>query len=186
MGLKLQKFRSLLNRNFIQTLFRYSGSRVFFGLLLLIAWSPQVRFQTPVPVHSPSAAESKALLKEFKKTQKIEFQALLHRQKFEVRELKASQDARFKEWKLKEQSDRHSFFANHEGKERREYIRNFMLRRDTLLAMFAQERKERIKEHDVRRQATRKEQVEKLKLFEDSIRRGERPPETLWPSAGSL
>ena len=142
-----------------------------------------------VPAPSPGANavtrdQARTLFQAFVRAQRSEMQALEHRQRIELKELKASQAARKKDWETKEKEARHLFFKEHtKGPERRAYVKEFLERRRTLLALMADERSQRVHEYDVRRKAIQDDQRQKLKEFREVLGHGERPPETLWPQA---
>ncbi len=137
---------------------------------------------TPVQI---TPAEGKKLLHEFTRAQSSELRALEHRQKLEMRELKASQSARQKEWENKERDARHKYFEEHRrGPERRAYIKDFMERRKGLLQAMSEEKTQRAHAQEVRVKSLKEDQSARLKEFQAAIKRGERPPEKLWPSPG--
>ena len=122
------------------------------------------------------------LLKEFKRAQKSEFLSLEHRQKIEMKELKASQDHRVKEWKNIEKEKRHRYFKeNLQGGKRREYMQDFFQRREGFLSLIKDERNQRLKEHEARRKAIREDQQLKAQKFKEYLDRNETPPRELWP-----
>jgi len=132
-----------------------------------------------------SPAEASKILKEFTRALRSEAKALAHRQKFDLKELKASQAARLSEWETSERKARHRFFAeNKVPAERRVYVRDFVARRKALLQMMKDERKARERERDARLNALKQDQAGRLKEFRSYLSRGERPPEQLWPAPG--
>ncbi len=144
----------------------------------------QSAVQVPVVIKI-SSNESKALLSEFTKAQRTEIKALEHRYKFEMRELKASQNARRREWEKKEQEARHHFFADHsQGRDRRAYVQDFIRRRELLTQMLTDERTQRIHDQEVRSAAVSEEQASRLKSFKQALDQGVRPPLDLWPQPG--
>lgn len=144
---------------------------------------------SPEPASAPALVtktEAKTLLREFNRALHAESRALDHRQKFELKDLRASQAARKKEWEARERETRRDFFAkNAKGPERRAYIQDFLERRKTLHKMMAEEKRERVRIHDVRRKALREDQTTRSKEFNAYLNRGERPPERLWPQPGT-
>ncbi len=149
--------------------------------------TPVVSFG-PSPSPRPlliSPAEASKILKEFTRALRSEAKALAHRQKFDLKELKASQAARLREWESSERKARHRFFAeNKVPAERRVYVRDFVARRKALLQMMKDERKARERERDSRLSALKQDQASRLKEFQSYLSRGERPPEQLWPAPG--
>lgn len=155
------------------------------NLEYLIHGAPPV--PTPSVASSPVArlgdAEAKALLREFEKAQKGETLALEHRQKTELRDLKAAQNARFDEWTRKENETRRSFFRTNRGKGPvlRSYMNDLTERRKTLRAILDDEKATRTREQDARRNAVKEDQANRLREFKAALQRGERPSRDLWP-----
>ena len=170
MGLKLAKFSTFRNRFFFP---------LFWSTLLWVlctsAWAGDV--MPPL-----TASELKTLPKEFQKAQKTELLSLEHRLKFEIKELKASQAQRQKEWEMKEREARHQFFKdNKEGPKRRAYVKDFLDRRKVLLNLFADERNQRLHEQEVHKKALLEDQKHKSEIFQKSLQNNERPPKEVWP-----
>ena len=136
-----------------------------------------------LPPLPPAAA--KQMLTEFQRAQNSELKALEHRNKMELKELKAAHAARQKEWEHKEKELRHKFFAEHaNGPDRRAYIQDFLGRHKIFLQLLNDERTQHAHEQEVRYNSLREDQVSRLKEFQEMLNRGERPPTRLWPSAG--
>lgn len=134
------------------------------------------------PAETISPEVAKSLLAEFQHAQSAELKALDHRNKLELKELKASQSARQKEWERHEKEERHKFFADHpRGPDRRAYIKDFLDRRRAFLQSLSDESKQRIQEQDVRLASLRSDQSEHLKEFKSSLAHNQRPPARLWP-----
>ena len=172
----------------------------FFSLLPTQAYSSKpVAQETPLaqasPVPTPTVSaptlvqlglDPKVLIKEFQKAQKSEIKALEHRYEFELKELKASQSTRMKEWKDREEKARHLFFEQHgNGPERRLYIQDFMRRRDELNQANKEEIARRLKEQSERVEAVRSDQLLKLTGFKSTIEKGFQPSANLWPRPGN-
>jgi hypothetical protein len=139
---------------------------------------------TPAASEPLTPAQAKSLLPEFQKAQAWELKALEHRNKLELKELKASQSARQKDWNKREREARHKYFAEHtRGPERRAYIRDFMDRQRAFRQLLADELKQRTQEQDARMSALKSDQSQRLKEFKDALGRNERPAARLWPSA---
>lgn len=155
---------------------------------------------TPSPIAVPSLAispspgasvtagsrlsddEAKKLLKEFGKAQAAELQALKHRQSVEYQELKASQSARLKEWETREKELRHKYFAEHsKGPDRRAYIKDFIERRKAFHQMLSEERVQRQKSQESRLKAVQEDQALRKREFQEKVKEGERPSNSLWP-----
>ena len=145
---------------------------------------------SPSPLVVPSSVplsdgDSARLLKEFKKSLATELQALEHRQKLELVDLKASQVARHKEWEKKEQESRHKFFESHpKGVDTRAYVKNFVNRRKAVLQIQADEILQRKHQNEVRFKSIKEDHIVRLKEFQEYLNRRERPPVRLWPEAG--
>lgn len=175
---------------------------LFFGFVLLCAVtsksdhpaspvpsaSPKA---SPLPMNSPSPIPIKppsdwnALWKEFLKAQKMETKATEHRNKFETKELKLSQDARWKEFEKIEREARHKFFADHpRGPDRRAYISEFMKRRDALHKMRVEEKAQQAAEQHHRLQNLQAEHTQKQAEFKKYIDKKQIPPAGLWPKSG--
>ncbi len=123
-------------------------------------------------------------MREFQKAQLGEIRAFEHRQKFELRELKASQGARQREWEKKEREDRHKFFLDHiKGPDRRTYVGDFLERRKLFMKILSDERQSRGSELDIKLRSLKEEQLDRLREFRDYLDRRVRPPMTLWPEA---
>ncbi len=136
----------------------------------------------PEPI---SLEDGRRLFSQFQKAQKEEMKALIHQQRFELKEMKASQTQRHREWEKREREARHQFFRDHmQGPERRAYVKDFVARRKALLSMMKNERKERVRAHEVRRKAVKDDQAARAKEFIESIKKGQRPPQALWPIQG--
>jgi hypothetical protein len=181
-------------------------------LVLLSALSPGVGHSAapapssaPSPVSSPSPGslpdslpagaaavpakispyERNRLRVEFKRAQANELRALEHRHAFELKDLKASQNVRQKEWEKKETEARHKFFAeNSKSPDRRTYVQDFIARRKTFRQILTDERNRRAQEQKVRQSSVKEDQIQRLKDFESHLQKGERPPSHLWPRPG--
>ena len=126
----------------------------------------------------------KKMLGEFLRAQSSEFKATKHRQELELKELKVSQTARQKEWEKHEQDARHKFFAeNHRGQDRRAYIGDFMRRHRDFLQSLTDERNQKLRDQDARLVSQKKDQTSRLKEFEASLNRNQRPAASLWPGS---
>jgi len=166
-----------------------SRATVAVGGQSAMATPPPVPSPNPSPDPSPLAtvtpAEGKRLMSEFVKAQRTQLKAADHRQDLELKELSASHKARIKEWDSREKGLRRAFFKEHStGPERRTYVQDFIKRRKAFRVGIAEERSTKVKDHELRRQQLREDHVAKLKEFEAILKRGERPPERLWPQPG--
>lgn len=147
---------------------------------------------SPSPLASPSLAlaqpplsdkERRQLLAEFRKAQAGEMAALRHRHRVELRELKSSQDARRKEWKETENNKRRQLFQTEAKKstERRAYFSDRNARWDAFNRILTDELTRRKNEQSARLAALEEQQRSGLKEFQESLGRGERPSDRLWP-----
>ncbi len=172
MVLKLVKFNIFRSKT-IWALFFVAG----------LAFADAIPQPAPVPSTSPLVSiDSKNLLREFKKAQRSELLSLEHQQKMGIKELKASQEHRFKEWKNAEKEKRHHYFQeNLQGIKRREFMQDFYQRREGLLNLIKEERSQRLIEHGARHKAIQADQEFKAQKFKEYLDRGEQPPRELWP-----
>jgi hypothetical protein len=151
--------------------------------------SPVVSVAAPTGAASPAPVtkdQASALLREFQRAQTGERKALEHQQKTELRNLKASQSARWKEWTVKARLERQQFRKDNPkgGSALRDFVRDERSRGIALQAILKDEYAQRASEHKVHRQSLKEDQVAKLKEFREYLGRGERPPERLWPASG--
>ncbi len=147
--------------------------------------SPAIPTTTPTVSATVTPAEAKTLLRQFTKAQDNEVAALKHRQKAELKEMKAAHKAQLSEWESKEREARHKFFADHKsGPERRTYVQDFTRRREILLKIQSDDEDRRSKDQSVRLDALKSDQAQRLKDFQADLSRGERPPAQLWPNGG--
>lgn len=147
--------------------------------------SPAIPTSTPTVSPSVTPSESKTLLKQFSKAQDNEMAALKHRQKSELKEMKAAHKAQLNDWENKEKDARHKFFATHKsGPDRRNYIQDYSRRRDILLQIQSDEEDRRSHDQSVRQDSLKSDQAQRLKDFQSYLDRGLRPPAQLWPNGG--
>ncbi len=129
--------------------------------------------------------EGKVLLREFSRAQVTQVKALEHRNQFELKEFKVSQDFKFKEWKSREQEARHRFFSEHlNGTERRVYIQSYVQRRDALLNDLSSEKSKKAQELDFKINELKDVQGKKLQEVKKLLEKGKRPDPSLWPESG--
>jgi hypothetical protein len=139
----------------------------------------------PRPAMSAMALNPKSLLQEFMAAQRSDLKALEHRYKFEMKELKTSQDARSKEFKSKEDEARHKFFDEHEkGTERRTYVQDFIQRSEAFRKSLAKELTARKQEQETHLAAVKVDYASKLAEFKKAIAAGAKPAAALWPGLG--
>ncbi len=134
---------------------------------------------------SMTQAQSNKLVRDFKKAQKNQLSALSHRNKMSLKEMKISQSARKKEWEQKEKEARHLFFKEHQtGPERRQYIKDFLERRQVMVNVHKEELAQLKRENEVRRKTLIDAQKSNLADFMEALKRGETPSQSLWPAPG--
>jgi hypothetical protein len=170
------------------------------GVTLFLAWegitlssdpSPVTEVSTspgPSPETSPSPTlspdDARSLRREFERGQAVAKSALLHRQKLELQELRTAQKAMRKEWLDKERTARHQFLGEgHKGPEIRVYMRDYQSRLRALDQGLAEKLAERKREHKARFEAEVQDHSLKHREFVEFLGRGERPPESLWPTS---
>lgn len=148
--------------------------------------SPLVSPQPSVAPEPLGADEARTLSKEFIRAQRTQLKASEHRQEFELKELSLSHKARIREWDTKEKALRRAFFKEHtRGPERRTYVQDFLARRKAFRAALAEERAAKLKQQEIQRKVLKEDQSAKLKEFDETLKRGQRPPERLWPQPGA-
>ncbi|MCM0606641.1 MAG: hypothetical protein KA715_11170 [Xanthomonadaceae bacterium] len=157
-------------------------SKTYF-LSLMIAMSTIV---SCVPAWTgPSSSETKKLLKEFKRAQSSQLKALNHQQDLDLKELKTTLKTEKGEIKTHEQKARKAFFDEHpKGAERREYIKAYIDRMKKMEADHARALDDRKKAQRDAKEALIKEQKDKLTQFEDVMKNGTLPDDSLWPPKG--
>lgn len=130
--------------------------------------------QSPIP--------KMKLYREFKKAQVDEFNAMEKQLATERKELRDSQAQRKKEWEEEAKLERHQYFKdNIEPKKRKEYIQDFMKKREAFKRAFADEVKEQKLDHANRKKALQADQKYKHQEFHSALERGEEPSPDLWP-----
>jgi hypothetical protein len=143
--------------------------------------------RSPVPVSSPSIVplDGVRLRTEFIRALQNEVKAMRQRHRGESADLKASQKARRKDFERRERDERRAFFkANPEPARKREYVRDFVLRRKALSRLMVDELKTRRAEHRAAERALTDDQKRRLKEFDEAVNAGQRPDDGLWPQAG--
>lgn len=157
--------------------FMKRNSAVSFLMFLLLACSPAWT--------GPSSSEAKKLVKEFHRAQSSQMKALIHQQRLDLKELKATLKTEFKEIKSKEKENRKKFFEEHsKGSEKREYMKGFIARMKKLESDQSTALDERKKEHARIKEELIKEQKTKREQFESVLKGGTLPDESLWPPKG--
>lgn len=180
----------------------WSRAFVFVGVLTALFQTPcfakvsptPTSTSTALPLASPtptasvlavSAQDQAALLAEFVHSQKSELKALNHRYKFEIKELRISQDTRRKDWERREKDARYKYFAEHpKGPDRREYVGSFIKRREEQGKLMKDEQTQRLDEQEKHLKAIQKLQGENLKTFKKELADGKAPSGDLWPKSG--
>jgi hypothetical protein len=149
--------------------------------------SPSVSGAAAPKITAPkiTAKDQQDLLTEFNRAQRYEMKALNHRYKFENKELKISHENRRKEWERKEREARHKFFEEHpKGAERREYVANFIKRREEFQKTIKEELTQHTQEQERHLKDVQKTQAENLKTFRKELLEGKAPSGDLWPKSG--
>jgi len=177
--------------NLTVVLFSFSTGFLFASTSLVIASTDvqsQQRKQLSPVQQTPETQQTidpTRYFQEFTRAQKSQMKALEHRHKLEYQQLKTSHKSKIAEWEAKEKESRHRFFAEHKyGPERRDYIRDFLNRRDLLKKELADEKLQRSKDYDKEAQDLRLDQERKMQEFKKSLEAGRLPARELWPPSG--
>lgn len=126
------------------------------------------------------------LLKEFQVAQQSQLKALLAKEKAAAKDLQKLQASKQKDFDLREKEARRKFFADqHPGTEKRTYMHELLARRDAFKKELADERAKAKDASDRRIRALKDEQADHFNKFKDSMARGERPADRLWPQPGT-
>lgn len=154
------------------------------ALYLYQAWGSFITTaHADVPTAAPSAAQTKRLVREFVRAQENELLLLRRKNNADLKALRTSQSAAFKEWDAHERDARHKYFADHKGgPERRTYIQDYKKREDDYILNQKTEESARKRAHDSSLESLRLQHIEKLKEFHNYLNRGEHPPAELWPA----
>lgn len=143
----------------------------------------------PAPVNQVAPAkrlgffEMASMRRQFRSALAAEFKALRHRNGLEMKELTASQKARTREWKEKENASRRKIFSEKmTAQERRAYFKEREIRYKAFLKILSDEKNQRAQEHKAREKAIQQDQAAKVKEFDEFLSRGDLPPEGLWPA----
>jgi hypothetical protein len=178
----LRPLQSLVLRDGLKGVFFWAAlSGVSFPALGQVSESP-----TPLPSAAAPLTEAgkKALLSNYKAALAVEARALLHRQRFELLELRASQNAQRKDFQAREKEARkQAFKESTSGAEKRRWMEARELRWKALQKLQGEELEKRKQEQKARRESLKVEQQERLKRFEEALSQGVRPQENLWPQA---
>ncbi len=131
--------------------------------------------------------EEKSLSQEFLIAQKNEFKSWTLQQKLEWKTFKTEQESQRKNWELQEKINRRQFFLDHlKGAERRQFIQEFLKRRQDFLTALAQEKNKKAQEQVAQMNAFQNHQKMKWNQFQESIQQHHRPHRTLWPILGPV
>jgi len=113
-------------------------------------------FSGASPVPTPS-------LSELSRAQQAELKAFEVRHKAEMKELKNLQNIAQKEWEKKEREARHKYFEEHpSGDERRNYVKNFIQRRDAFRKSLLDQKKQHQVDYELQYSELWKQQKERL------------------------
>jgi hypothetical protein len=144
--------------------------------------SPDLSPSPAASYASITAAEGRALLRDFLDAHRRELHALEARQSTDLRELKSFQALRLKEWKEQENAARRKYFEEHlAGAERRAYMKDRGRRYEAFRQILSDERATRVRENEARVGSLKSEQAARLMEFKEFLDRGQRPPAELWP-----
>lgn len=130
-------------------------------------------------------SEARLLSREFTRAQANDARKFRQDQLAALKELRASQNARDREWRANEDQRRHEFSGTKpKAPQIRQYISERKDRYQAFQRMLKDEYADRDREAQVRRKAFEDDQAAKKREFDETLQRGERPSDSLWP-AGS-
>jgi hypothetical protein len=140
----------------------------------------------PSPTGSPGY-DRKLLKSEFKQAQGLELKAFERKEKNEANAMNASQKSRRSDFERTERTEREKFFKDvHTGAEKRVYVKSMLDRREDLKKSLADEKAKYQKDAEERLEALVDDQQRKRDTFDESLKRGDRPADTLWPQPGIM
>jgi hypothetical protein len=134
---------------------------------------------------SPSPSfeyDSNMLLKEFRQAQEEQMRTAQARERAAFKELRNTQASQQKAFDLHEKEERQKFFAaEHQGTEKRAYMKALLERRDAYRKNLADDRAKLKTESDNRILSLSEEQKDNLEKFKDALSKNQRPADSLWP-----
>src|SRR5690606_31778890 len=173
-------FRGARKGFFLASLFWVLGSAGAFSA----DSEPSVE-NSPAPSRQSSPALSvspEKLLVEYRRSQTSQRLSLEHRQELEIRELKTSQAARKKEWDVNENLVKEIFLSKKPtANEKAAYFTDLKERSRLFQELLERELKDRQEFNRTRRENLRQRQNDALTQFQEYLKRGENPPQDLWP-----
>ncbi len=129
------------------------------------------------------AVPNQALQREFKKTWDLERKALEHQSAVALRQHRTAQKAQSKEWRNKERSERHAFFAAHmSGKERREYVQNYLERKEKFEKAQEQGSLDLSQDWATKRKLFKERRMNAEIQFNAAVLEKRDPPIEVWPA----
>ena len=140
----------------------------------------------PSPTGS-QAYDRKFLTQEFKRAQEAELKTFERKEKSEAAAMTAAQKARRNDFERTERTEREKYFADpHTGAEKRAYIKDMLARREALKKSQADEKAKYQHDAEERLEALVDDQQRKRTEFQDALKHGERPQDSLWPQPGIM
>jgi len=140
----------------------------------------------PSPTGSPGY-DRKVLKSEFKQAQDLELKAFERKEKAEANAMNALQKSRRSDFERTERVEREKFFSDvHTGAEKRVYVKSMLGRREELKKSLADEKAKYQRDAEERLEALVDDQQRKRDTFDESLKQGDRPSDTLWPQPGIM
>ncbi len=149
---------------------------------------------TPVasatPNATPSATPMAALTEDEKKKLSVEFKkalnqqraAMAHQERSAIRELQVAQNQKQKRWREDQKIARRQFFDQHmSGPERREYVQNYLKKKQDFENTLKNELTETKKNWSQKNQLMKQHQKTAEEKFNEALKQGQRPSLELWP-----
>jgi hypothetical protein len=171
--------------------FRFASLVFAMSLIETPIWAAPL--DSPQPQSSPSLLstsvegvvspkDAKIILRDFYGAQSVRVKAQERSNQVELKEYRGAEDARFKDWKAREQEARHHFFAEHQlGSERRIYVQSYVQRRDALLKELAANKSKKARELELKISQLKEDQSKKLQRVKVLLEQGLRPDPSDWP-----
>lgn len=133
------------------------------------------------------AVPNQAMQREFKKAWDLERKALDHQNSTAIRQLRTAQKAQAKEWRNKERTDRHAFFAAHmSGKDRREYVQKYLDRKEKFEKSQEQGTANLSDEWAAKRKSFKERRQNAEIQFNAALLEKRDPPVEVWPQGKAL
>lgn len=171
--------------------------RAFFLILGLsinthadIVHKPNPATATPAPTAAAAApvaegpltdAEKKKLTIQFQKEMSTQKSALAHQERSSMKELNAAQSMKQKKWREDEKKARQQYFDQHmSGPERREYVQNYIKKKEAFDASIKAEYAAAKKSWADKSAALKTKQKEQEEALKASLAQGVRPSAEFW------